>query len=131
MTGMADAVVLDASALIAAIYAEKGAASVDNHLAHALISTVNLTEVASYMVREGTSFEQTQDLLKDLSLNVVEYDEDQALLAAQIVPITAPRGLSLGDRACLALAMLRRLPVLTADKAWAGLGLDLTIELIR
>jgi hypothetical protein len=41
------------------------------------------------------------------------------------------RGLSLGDAACLATAAVLRLPVLTADRAWAGLGLELDIRLIR
>lgn len=124
-------IVLDASALIASIYEEQGAQIVDRYLPHAMISTVNLTEVASYMVRGGMPIESTQELLKDLSLTIAPYDEDQALLAAKLLPVTAPKGLSLGDRACLALAIMRNLPVLTADKAWKSLDLDVKIEMIR
>lgn len=128
---MAAVIVLDASALIAAIYDEKGADVVDRQLSGALISTVNLTEVASYLVREGMDFTQARELLKDLALETAAYDEGQAYLAAKLLPITAAKGLSLGDRACLALAMIRKLPVLTADKAWKTLDLEVKVELIR
>lgn len=124
-------IVLNASALIASINEEKGAEIVDRYLAHAMISTVNLTEVASYHVRKGMPMDEFAELLKDLALNVIEYDEAQALLAACILPKTSPKGLSLGDRACIALAMTRNLPVLTADSVWKTLDLDVKIETFR
>ena len=128
---MNKAVVLDASALIASIYAEKGASAVDRHLSQAMISTVNLTEVASYMVRQGMPIDEVSELLTDLSLDIVAYDESQALLAAELLPKTVSKGLSLGDRACLALALAKKLPVLTGDRAWKSLDLDLKIEIFR
>lgn len=128
---MAKPIVLDASALIASINEEKGAEKIDNHLPNAMISSVNLTEVASYHVRKGMPMDEFSELLKDLSLNVIEYNEEQALLAAALLPKTSPRGLSLGDRACIALAMTQNLPVLTSDKAWKLLDLDVKIEVFR
>ena len=128
---MSKAVVLDASALIASIYTEKGATIIDRYLPHALISTVNLTEVASYMIRQGVPIEEVSELLKDLSLDIIAYDEEQALLAGELLPKASPKGLSLGDRACLALGLSKKLPVLTGDKVWKSLDLDVKIELFR
>lgn len=124
-------VVLDASALIASIYEEKGADAVDRRLANALISTVNLTEVASYMIRQGMAPDEAEMLLRDLSLVVEDYDENQAFAAAGLLNKTASKGLSLGDRACLALALTKGLPVLTADRAWASLDTGVKVETIR
>jgi ribonuclease VapC len=51
------------------------------------------------------------------------------------VPATGTRwrlGLSLGGRCCLALGARLALPTVTADTAWAGLGLDeITVQVIR
>jgi ribonuclease VapC len=131
MSRLSQAIVLDASALIASIYEEPGCQVVDKHLPHAVISSVNFTEVASYMVRNGTSIEEVSELLQDLTLNVEDYDENQALIAAGLLKKTASKGLSLGDRACLALALSRKLPVLTGDKVWSSIDVGLKIELIR
>ncbi len=128
---MTKSIVLDASALISSIYQEKGAEIVDHYLPCAIISAVNLTEVASYMVREGMEFKKVEELLRDLSLDISDYNEKEALLAASLLPKTSPKGLSLGDRACLALAMRVNLPVLTADKVWKTLGLSVKIETFR
>jgi ribonuclease VapC len=60
----------------------------------------------------------------------IAYDREMAMATAALLP-TAPWGLSLGDRACLALARLRNLPAVTADRAWANLDLDIAIEVLR
>lgn len=104
---------------------------VDRYLSQAVISTVNLTEVASYMIRNGMAIDEVSGLLTGLALTIVAYDTQQALIAAGLVPVTASRGLSLGDRACLALALQQNLPVLTADRAWQKLDVGVNIELIR
>ncbi len=123
--------ILDASALIASIYQEKGYDVVDKYLPHAIISTVNLTEVASYLVKKGNPIEEVSNLLRDLALTIAEYDETQAFKAADLIKKTATKGLSLGDRACLALALSCKLPVLTADRIWKSLDLGIKIEIIR
>jgi PIN domain nuclease of toxin-antitoxin system len=51
--------------------------------------------------------------------------------AGALVAAYRRRGISLGDAACLATAEALGLPVLTADRAWATLGIDLDIRLIR
>lgn len=119
--------ILDASALIAVIYEEKGAGIVEDNLSNALISAVNYTEVASYLVRNGADV----SLLRDISLPIIPYDENQTIIAAKLLPRTMSKGLSLGDSACLALAITKELPVLTADKAWKFLDIGIKIRLIR
>lgn len=128
---MQKSVVLDASALIAFICQEDGAIMVDKYLSNSRISTVNLSEVAAFLIRQGIPESEAIDLLQDLSLHIVDYDESQALLAARLIKQTAAKGLSLGDRSCLALAMQHELQVLTADRAWTALHLPIKIKLIR
>lgn len=124
-------VALDASALIALIYQEKGQELVEKYLSNAEISAVNLSEVAAYIIKKGIPLEKAIELLKDLSLKVADFDESQSLLAAQLILKTAAKGLSLGDRACLALAHKRKCAALTADKVWSTLHLEVKVILIR
>lgn len=124
-------VVLDASALIALIYQEKGYEVVEKYLPDAEISTVNLSEVAAYLIKKGIPVKSATTLLKDLSLKVIDFDESQSLFAAELILKTSSKGLSLGDRACLALAFERKRPALTADKVWSTLDLGMNIILIR
>lgn len=124
-------VVLDASALLAAAYREKGAEVVNDRLEAACISTVNFTEVVTRIIRTGVKPEALEEAMEGFLPVVIPFDEEQALLAATLYPQTKPLGLSLGDRACLALAMTHKLPVLTADKSWASLKLGIKIETIR
>lgn len=58
-------------------------------------------------------------------------DEPQAQEAARLRLLTRAAGLSLADRACLALAKSLSLPVLTADRAWAALQVGVVVEVIR
>jgi ribonuclease VapC len=124
-------VVLDASALIALIYQEKGQDVVEKYLPNAEISTVNFSEVAAYVIKKGIPAKEAIALLRDLSLDIIDFDESQSLLAAQLILKTSAKGLSLGDRACLALAYENKHSVLTADKIWATLDLNIDIVLIR
>ncbi len=131
MTNMPKPVVLDASALIALIYQEKGAILVEESLPHVEISTVNLAEVASFLVKRGLTVGDATSLLNDLAIPTIPFDDTQAFLSAHLVNKTADKGLSLGDRACLALAIHKDQSVLTADKIWKELDLNLEINLIR
>lgn len=128
---MSKPIILDASALIALIYQENGSHLVEKHIAGAEISAVNLAEVASYMVRNGLEEKVVKSLLGDLSLLTIAFDESQAFIAASLIQKTASKGLSLGDRACLALASQRNGIALTADTVWNSLDLDIKIKLIR
>jgi hypothetical protein len=69
---------------------------------------------------------QREGLLGD-ALQVVSLDEADGPEIARLRLATRERGLSLADRACLALAQRLALPALTADRAWAGLELDLAV----
>lgn len=124
------AVVLDASALVAFLRDEPGADLVDRTLAEvdvALLSTVNLTEVLQLL---GPTL---PDVVggDDPIVTVVPFDEEQARDAADLHPRTRAVGLSLGDRACLALGRTRGLPVLTADRAWEAADVGIEIRMIR
>ena len=77
-----------------------------------------------------TSQEAWEDAISPLQ-QVVPFDEEQARIAGDLVLQTRPLGLSLGDRACLALAMALKAPVYTADTGWKKLGLSVRVHAIR
>jgi ribonuclease VapC len=115
---MNDRYVLDSSAVIALLGNEKGADDIDAVLPNAVISTVNLAEVISKLQERGGSDQAIDDSLADLNLTVISFDSEQANKAGKMRNITRARGLSLGDRACLALAASRGATAVTTDKAW-------------
>jgi ribonuclease VapC len=124
-------VVLDSSALLAALFVEDGAEAVEARGHAALISAVNYSEVLAKAVERGAEQQVAEGFLASFSLSVAPFDREQGYLAASFREPTRRLGLSLGDRACLALASLRGLPALTADRGWAGVGLGVTVEFIR
>ena len=124
-------VVLDASALIAYMNSEPGQDYVEPYLANALLSTVNLAEVATRLMERGYQAETILNDIAELGVLVVAFSEAQALETAKLRPPTRHLGLSLGDRACLALALEYRATVLTADKPWQNLPAPHQIEIIR
>lgn len=123
-------VVLDASAVLAAIHGEPGAAVVEPRLDGAKLSTVNLAEVAQRLNDQWPD-DLVVSVLSGLPCDVVAFDEAFALRTGLLRRLTRARGLSLGDRACLALAEQLGLPVLTADRAWADLDVGVEVVLIR
>lgn len=114
-------VILDASALLALLNNEPGSELVQKHLPKARISAVNLAEVITRLNLVGMPTEHIVEVLNLLSLDVVPFDEDQALQTGILARETKALGLSLGDRACLALGIVTGCAVLTADKAWLEL----------
>jgi ribonuclease VapC len=122
--------VVDASAVLALLLGER-IDKVDRAvIARGYISTVNLAETLTKLVSIGNTVTGS-DALEALDLRIVAYDEPQAERTAQLWPATRQAGLSLADRACLALGLSLRLPVVTADRAWARLKLGMDIRLIR
>ncbi len=125
------AVVFDSSVLIAILRQESGSEVGEQSLNEALISTVNLAEVATYLARNSVPPETIKEALAAFPIEVVPFDREQGLIAGCLYPACKSLGLSLGDRACLALAKSKSLPVLTADKAWLELEIDVTVSSIR
>jgi len=124
-------IVLDASALIAALLGEPGEEKVRAATAvGAAFCTVNLSEVFSHFARRGHSRESILDLLSPLPIEIVPFDAVLAATTGMLVNETRSVGLSLGDRACLALAQHRDAQVLTADRAWSKLGRTLGLDIV-
>jgi len=123
--------VLDASALLAAYFDEPGADRVRAALPGALLSAVNYTEVIGKCLDRGEALAVALRKLAAMGSVVVAHDAQLARRAGELRPLTRRLGLSLADRACLALAERKRLPVLTADRSWKALALDIEVQLIR
>jgi ribonuclease VapC len=126
-------VVLDASAVVALVGEEPGCDRAAAALDDSVIGAVNLAEVAGALAAKGKSEVQVRAALRSLELAVIEADEELAIDAGLLRRVTAPFGLSLGDRFCLALARRLRAPAVTADRAWAAIGeaCDVEVRLIR
>ncbi len=124
-------VVLDASALGAVVFDEPGAESVLEHLATGVISAVNMSELAAKAVSRGGKPAEVWATLQKLPLRVAPFDADQAYLTASLYPSTHRHGLSLADRACLALGMSLKCAVLTADRAWTKVSVPVEVRIIR
>jgi ribonuclease VapC len=125
-------IVLDASAILAVIIGEPGAEKLTPALlAGAVASTVNLAEVHTKLVSRGWPPAQAWEDATSPVREQLPFDEDQARSVGDLVAHTRHLGLSLGDRACFALAMALKLPVYTAEKAWKKLRISVPIHIIR
>lgn len=110
---------------------EQGHEIVAENLDRAIVSSVNFSEVVTVLARKGLGQQRVIRSLKETFLHIEDFDTEQAIIAANLDEITKAHGLSLGDRACLALAKSKNLPVLTADKVWKDLELSIKVQLIR
>jgi PIN domain nuclease of toxin-antitoxin system len=124
-------VVLDASAVLAVLKREPGAERVRAVLDRAIISAVNAAEVQGKLVDLGLSRPAAEARLRFLGCRILAFSEDQAIEAGSLIAQTRELGLSLGDRACLALAIDRKATVYTTDRVWKKLDLGIQIEAIR
>ena len=124
-------VVLDASALLALIQGEEGADAVAPYLGRAAISTVNLAEAYGRLLRETFRPDEIRRDLEALDLELHPFSTEQAFAAGKMEPATRSLGLALGDRACLALGLNLRLPVLTTDPQWRKADVGAEVRLIR
>ena len=125
-------VVLDASALLAVLNQEPGADQLSPELlSTAAASTVNLAEVHSKLVGRGVPPGDAWEATMSPISEAVPFSPEHARLAGDLVASTRSIGLSLGDRACLALGMLFKAPIYTADKSWSTLKLGVRIHVIR
>jgi PIN domain nuclease of toxin-antitoxin system len=124
-------VVLDASALLALLSRESGHEEIARVIPGAAISAVNLSEVVARMAESGMPEDTIREALGGLALETHDFGQELVFQAGWLRPLTRSRGLSLGDRACLALGQRLDLPVLTTDQAWEDLDLDVQVRLVR
>jgi len=123
--------VLDASALLAYLQEEPGGDGVRAIIMHAAMSTVNWAEVIGKARDHGIDTLGLREDLASLGLSLKPFSAEQAEMAARFRDRTKQFGLSLGDRACLALGHARSETVYTADRAWRHLDLGVEVEVIR
>jgi ribonuclease VapC len=128
---LANAAALDSSAILAVFFQERGGEVVSPILRGALLSTVNMTEVHTRMIDRGAQPQQAWNWIEGLQCEVCFFTDQHARAAAELRSITRAFGLSLGDRACLALAIDRKATVYTTDRIWKNLNLGIQIEVIR
>jgi ribonuclease VapC len=125
-------VVLDASAVLALLNDEPGADRLTSELlSDAVCSTVNLAEVHTKLVSAGGDPDEAWEDAMSPIRDAVPFAEEHARLTGSLVPQTRALGLSLGDRACLALGIAMKAPVYTADRSWKNLKLGIKIHVIR
>lgn len=124
---------LDASALLALLLAEPGAERVKAALDGAFLSAVNLAEVVSHYAKLGAERTDIEAMLRPLPIRVVPLDAELAYAAGMLRRVTLERGLSLGDRCCLALARRQGVPALTAERRWPEIAdaAGVAVEVIR
>ena len=122
--------VLDSSAVLASFYGETGSDTIDDILRGAVISTINVAEIISKLVERGMPADMARSTLIDTGIEIVPFDLDQAELVGDLRRRTRAQGLSLGDRACLALAKKIGGRAITAERAWKtieNLGVDVIL----
>jgi len=125
-------IILDASAILAVIHQEPGHEKLTSSLlAKAVAGAVNLAEVQSKLVTRGWPSEEAWEDATSPVREVVPFSEEHARIAGDLILQTRHLGLSLGDRACLALGIALKVPVYTADTRWKSLGLSVRVHAIR
>ena len=127
-----NSIVLDASALLAVLNREPGAERLTSQLLSAAISsTVNLAEVQSKLVSRGIKPDEAWEATISPIRESAVFTDEQAKIAGSLIARTSAFGLSIGDRACLALGIALKAPVYTADRSWKNLKLGVRIHLVR
>lgn len=126
-------VILDASAVLAFLQDESGSEKVDMVLSEgrAIISAVNYAEIVDKLFEARLTEASVKIVMENLELQIEPLDEKQAWQTGMLRMSTREFGLSLGDRACLALAHIKKLPIITADKQWDKLKTDIKIIQLR
>jgi ribonuclease VapC len=124
-------VILDASAMLALIFGERGAENVIAHAQGSQILAINFSEVIARVIAVDGNPERAEVSANRLEINIAPFDRKLAKLTAEILKQTSHIGASLADRACLSFAKETGFPVLTADKDWSKLDLGIDIQQIR
>lgn len=124
-------IVLDASAILCVLFEEPGMERVLVAGQGAFVSAVNLSEALTKALDKGVPLDVRSKGVAALALQVISFDAESAAEAAELRTAAKAFGLSLGDRACLALARRLHATVLTTDRIWSKLDIDVTIEQLR
>lgn len=127
-------VVLDTSALLAILHEEPGSQMFTlqfDLLENAAMSAVNVAEAYGKLVGRGIGPGDAWEAVIAPIPEIIDFDKQQAKIAGGLLPETRSLGLSLGDRACLALAIALKAPIYTADRAWRKLSVGVLIHVIR
>jgi PIN domain nuclease of toxin-antitoxin system len=125
-------IILDASALLALIQNEPGTEIIKPLLKISVMSAVNITETLSVLQRVNITPKEGLTLITNIITTIIPFDLELAELAANIHPLTKSKGLSLADRACIALGIKLQIPIYTTDKIWAEITINnANIILIR
>jgi PIN domain nuclease of toxin-antitoxin system len=129
-------VIADTSAIIAYLNFEPGAEEVRKHLPRIRLTMVNLAEIVAVVSRHKVSRSWIEERVFRVFPELLPFDREQAYLCGALEAVTRPKGISLGDRACLAAGILHGWPVLTTESKWTEIewkahGFDLQIQLIR
>lgn len=122
---------MDASAILALLRKEEGSEFVAQMIGESIVSTVNFSEVVAKLVERLVPPDDAEDIVRLLPCLPVEFSLAHAAIAGKLRAQTRASGLSLGDRACLALAQHQGLAAITADRRWLDVGLDIDIRVIR
>lgn len=125
--------VIDASALLALLNGEPGGPAVTQLLAGAAMSAVNWSEVVQKALHHGVSAspEELRSDVEALGVEFHPFNPSRAEAAAVLWASTRHVGLSLGDRACLALAIELGVAAVTADTMWDRLQLPIAVRVVR
>jgi PIN domain nuclease of toxin-antitoxin system len=123
--------VLDASVLLAVVRGEKGHERVLRLRQAGYVSTVNMAEARSRLADYGMQAAAIEQSLSHLKLVVVDFSDAHAKAVAALRSATRAAGLSLGDRACLALAAALGATAMTADRTWSAVALPVPVDFIR
>jgi ribonuclease VapC len=123
--------VLDSSAVLALLQSEVGSVVVASVVHGALLSSVNLAEIYTKAVLRGSGGLPAWNSILSLRCEICPLTQEQARLTGELAATTKLYGLSLGERACLALAIERKARAYTTDRTWKKLSLGVEIEVIR
>jgi PIN domain nuclease of toxin-antitoxin system len=129
-------VIADSSAILAYLNFETGADEVHKRLAQIHLTMVNVAEIVAVVSSYNVSRSWIEERVFQVFSEMLPFDREHAYLCGALEPVTRPKGLSLGDRACLAAGILHGWPVLTAESTWTDIdwkahGYMLEIQLIR
>lgn len=125
-------IVFDSSALIALFAKECGYEFIKKHMKDAIISSVNIAEVYRYCIEiQKLTEDESKNLIKLSDIKIIYFNNEQALITANLISKTKQYGLSLGDRACIALAISRKSSVITCDRIWQKVDIGIGFIMAR